>query len=51
MGTPMEVNPLFLMEFVVFSGGVLAWALWEYFSVGRELKKKPSSDDARHPEG
>ena len=48
----MEFNPLFPLEFVVFSGAALAWATWEYFSA-RPDKKKPtdSADEAGHPEG
>ena len=49
----MEINPLFLMEFVLFSGVALAWAAYEFWSV-RPKKDDTSSappDDARHPEG
>jgi hypothetical protein len=54
----MEFNPLFLMEFVLFSGVVLAWAAYEYWSVRPDKKspdvvapKEASPEDARHPEG
>lgn len=49
----MDVNPLFLLEFVLFSGVALAWAGYEYWSA-RPKKDEPSappSSDAGHPEG
>lgn len=35
----MNVNPLFLMEFVLFSGLALAWAIWEYWKTGKEIER------------
>jgi hypothetical protein len=48
----MEINPLFLLEFVLFSGVALVWAGYEYWSV-RPRKRDAAStptDDAGHPE-
>lgn len=49
----MEVNPLFLLEFVLFSGVALAWAGYEYWSARPKQDETPSSPpgDAGHPEG
>lgn len=49
----MEINPLFLLEFVLFSGVALAWAGYEYWSARPDKEKAGSStpDDARHPKG
>lgn len=49
----MEINPLFLLEFVLFSGAALAWGAYELWTVRSVKDKTPSapSDDARHPEG
>lgn len=47
----MEINPLFLLEFLLFNGVVLAWACYEFWSV-RPRKDKPDSappNDAGHP--
>lgn len=46
----MEFNPLFLLEFVLFSGVALAWGIYEWWSV-RPKKDADSSRDARHAEG
>lgn len=46
----MQINPLFLMEFVLFSGVALAWGIYEYLSV--QPKKRGSRPrDAGHAEG
>lgn len=48
----MSGNALFFMEFVIFSGVALVWAIREYMSVRPEKEAPPSSpDDPRHPEG
>lgn len=50
----MEINPLFLLEFVLFSGVALAWAGYEFWSVRPSKDDKASttaSSDPRHPEG
>jgi hypothetical protein len=54
----MTVNPIFLMEFLLFDGAALAWAGWEIWSL-RSSKKEPEStkhalgseDPPGHPEG
>lgn len=48
----MEINPLFLLEFIVFSGAALAWGAYELWSVRPEKDKAKSApaDDTRHPE-
>jgi hypothetical protein len=44
----MNLNPLFLLEFVLFSGVALAWAIYEYCSV---LPRSGDTSAApRHPE-
>lgn len=45
----MEVNPLFLLEFVLFSGVALAWGVYEWWSV-RPKKGGSTPETARHPE-
>lgn len=49
----MEINPLFLMEFVLFSGVALVWAGYEFWSARPKQDDAVSApaDDARHPEG
>jgi hypothetical protein len=49
----MEINPLFLMEFVLFSGIALVWAAYEFWSVRPKKGDPPSTPprDAGHPEG
>lgn len=49
----MDVNPLFLLEFVLFSGVALAWAGYEFWSARPNKGDAPSTppDDPRHPEG
>mgnify|MGYP000145869169 CR=1 FL=1 len=49
----MDVNPLFLLEFVLFSGVALVWAGYEYWSARPKEDDAPSTtrDDAGHPEG
>jgi hypothetical protein len=54
----MTVNPIFLMEFLLFDGAALAWAGWEIWSVRRgkddpepERQSPPSKDAPGHPEG
>lgn len=49
----MDVNPLFLLEFVLFSGVALAWAGYEYWSArpNKDEPPSPPSGDAGHPEG
>lgn len=47
----MDVNPLFLIELLVFSGVALAWGVYEYWSVRPKKDESPPSDDAGHPEG
>ena len=49
----MEVNPLFLLEFVLFSGVALAWAGYEYWNARptKDDAASPPEDDTRHPEG
>jgi hypothetical protein len=48
----MEINPLFLLEFGLFSGVALVWAGYEFWSA-RPTKDAASAppDDAGHPEG
>lgn len=46
----MEINPLFLMEFVLFSGVALAWAGYEYWSARPKKDDVSSNDDAGHSE-
>ncbi len=49
----MDVNPLFLLEFVLFSGVALAWAAYEFWSArpDKDEAKSAPPDDAGHPEG
>lgn len=49
----MDVNPLFLLEFVLFSGVALAWAGYEFWSARPKKDDATSTptDDAGHPEG
>jgi hypothetical protein len=49
----MEINPLFLLEFVLFSGIALAWAGYEFWSVRpkKDDGASASNDDAGHPKG
>jgi hypothetical protein len=49
----MEINPLFLLEFVLFSGVALIWAGYEFWSVRPRKTRERSlpSDDAGHSEG
>lgn len=49
----MDVNPLFLLEFVLFSGVALAWAGYEFWSArpSKDNVTSTSPDDAGHPEG
>jgi hypothetical protein len=49
----MEFNPLFLLEFVLFSGVALVWASYEFWSVRPKKDDAPSlpPGDAGHPEG
>ena len=54
----MKVSPLFLLEFLLFNGGALVWAAWEYWQIRPGKKDKASApeaggsaDDAGHPEG
>ena len=44
----MQINPIFLIELLVFNGAVLAWAIYEYWTV---RPKKEESDKPGHPEG
>jgi hypothetical protein len=51
------MNPIFLMEFLLFDGAALAWAGWEIWSVrpGKdnaepEKRAQPSNETPRHPE-
>jgi hypothetical protein len=51
----MHVNPIFLIELILFNGVALAWAGYEFWSV-RPRKDKDAAassprDDAGHPEG
>lgn len=46
----MQINPLFLLEFVLFSGVALAWAGYEYWSVSRKDDSSPPPDDPGHAE-
>ena len=46
----MDVNPLFLLEFVLFSGVAVAWGVYEWWSV-RPKKDGSAADPARHTEG
>ncbi|MBC7770048.1 MAG: hypothetical protein H7124_14795 [Phycisphaerales bacterium] len=47
----MDINPLFLLEFVLFSGVALAWAGYEYWTVSRKDDTSAPPDETRHPEG
>ena len=56
----MQVNPLFLLEFLLFNGGALVWAGWEYWQIrpsksdrdaARDTPPPPSPEDPGHPEG
>lgn len=49
----MQVNPLFLLEFVLFSGVALAWAGYEYWKVRPKKgdEASPPTGEAGHPEG
>lgn len=48
----MDVNPLFLLEFVLFSGVALAWAGYEFWSARPRQDESASAppDDAGHSE-
>ncbi len=46
----MDINPIFLIELIVFNGAVLAWALYEYWSV-RPKRDDPSEQTPGHAEG
>jgi hypothetical protein len=50
-GLAMDVNPLFLIELLVFSGAALAWGVYEYWTVRPKKDQSSRSDDAGHPEG
>lgn len=41
----MTVNPIFLMEFLLFNGGALAWAAWEYWQVRPSRARRESETD------
>ncbi len=57
----MSGHTTFVLETILFEGGVLAWALWEFWSVrpGKQAKATQppptvapdSPEDSRHPEG
>jgi hypothetical protein len=52
----MELNPAFLLEFGLFSGGAVVWSLWELWSLRRGETKSgpdaspPSKRSADHSE-
>jgi hypothetical protein len=41
----MKANPLFLLEFVLFDGGVLAFCAWQWWTV-RPRRDKPKDSSA-----
>jgi hypothetical protein len=52
------MNPIFLLEFLLFDGAALAWAGYEIWSVrpGKDKTEAaknpgPSNETTRHPEG
>lgn len=47
-----EADPLYLIEFLLVAGMVLAFCAWELWSVRRSKNEPPPTEDrARHPEG
>jgi hypothetical protein len=52
----MQLDPLLLIE-LLFSGVILAWAGYEFWSVRKSTSeppadpKSPPPDESRHPEG
>ena len=46
----MSNNLAFFIELVLVFGGVLAWAVWELWSVRRD-QRRSSAKRTRHPEG
>ncbi len=49
----MNVNPIFLIELLVFNGAALAWAGYELWTVrpSQREKKSPPPDEPGHTEG
>jgi hypothetical protein len=47
----MSVNPLFLLEFLLFDGGALAWAVWEYWQIRpSKVRRDAGAEDGSSPE-
>jgi hypothetical protein len=42
----MAFNPIFFMEFVLFSGLALAWGIWEYVRISREIARDKAAKAA-----
>ncbi len=48
----MRANPLFLLEFVLFDVGAIAFGVWQWWTVRpRKTAKSASEDRPGHPEG
>ncbi len=59
LGQAMHVNPLFVLEFLLFDAGAIGWAAWEYWRIRPSKTRrddvppssKASPEDPGHPEG